>query len=374
MFDGVIGGQIAWLMPAALRLHSSPACGSRAARPRTDSTRASIIVWGGWLVVTALVFSLMKGIFHEYYTVALAPAIAAMVGIGSHLAVAAPAVALRCVVVAAATILITAFWSSTLLARAPGWNAWLRPVITVGAIVTAAVILLGPRGRSGQSLRGRRDRRRRRLARRVDRVGGADRCDSALGLDRHRRARRVVGGRRLRPRAVPAAAAVLAALGSRRGRQAASRSGRVASPDALEPAAAAPDGAHRRRVRRRAPLAACSTRSRPSTDARADAACRERPVRVGRGDDRLEHRVGLPARDAEAGHADRRLQRIRSVTDPRRSSSSTSPREGSTTSSPAAGFGGQNGGSDEAQQIASWVEQNFSSTQVDGVTLYDLSA
>jgi len=38
------------------------------------------------------------------------------------------------------------------------------------------------------------------------------------------------------------------------------------------------------------------------------------------------------------------------------------------------GLGRQNGGSNEAQEIATWVEQNFSSTQVDGVTLYDLSA
>jgi 4-amino-4-deoxy-L-arabinose transferase-like glycosyltransferase len=33
--------------------------------------------------VTALTFSFMAGIFHAYYTVALAPAIAALVGIGA---------------------------------------------------------------------------------------------------------------------------------------------------------------------------------------------------------------------------------------------------------------------------------------------------
>ena len=53
--------------------------------PRTDRLRASLIVWGGWTVVTALVFSLMEGIFHQYYTVALAPGIAALVGIGGAL-------------------------------------------------------------------------------------------------------------------------------------------------------------------------------------------------------------------------------------------------------------------------------------------------
>ena len=51
--------------------------------PRTDLRRVAYLLWGGWLVVTGLVFSLMAGIFHEYYTVALAPAVAALVGMGT---------------------------------------------------------------------------------------------------------------------------------------------------------------------------------------------------------------------------------------------------------------------------------------------------
>ena len=39
-------------------------------------------MWGGWLLVTGLVLSFASGIIHPYYTVALAPAIAALVGIG----------------------------------------------------------------------------------------------------------------------------------------------------------------------------------------------------------------------------------------------------------------------------------------------------
>ncbi|PRC53652.1 glycosyl transferase, partial [Mycobacterium sp. ITM-2017-0098] len=54
-------------------------------RPRTDPTRASLILWGGWLVVTAVVFSYMFGIVHPYYTVALAPALAAGIAIGATL-------------------------------------------------------------------------------------------------------------------------------------------------------------------------------------------------------------------------------------------------------------------------------------------------
>ena len=41
------------------------------------------MLWGGWLLVTGAVFSLGQGIIHPYYTVALAPAIGALVGIGA---------------------------------------------------------------------------------------------------------------------------------------------------------------------------------------------------------------------------------------------------------------------------------------------------
>src|SRR5256885_295406 len=77
-----IGGRIAWLLPAALvALGVGLYLAGR--RPRTDRGRAAFLLWGGWLVVTALVFSLMRGIFHAYYTVALAPAVAALVGMGA---------------------------------------------------------------------------------------------------------------------------------------------------------------------------------------------------------------------------------------------------------------------------------------------------
>ena len=46
----------------------------------------ALLMWGTWLVVTGVVFSFMGGTVHPYYTVALAPAIAALVGIGAVLA------------------------------------------------------------------------------------------------------------------------------------------------------------------------------------------------------------------------------------------------------------------------------------------------
>src|SRR5437899_9901193 len=76
------GGQASWLIPAVLILLLAGFAFTLRAR-RTDAVRASLILWGGWLLVTALAFSLSRGIIHPYYTVALAPATGAIAGIGA---------------------------------------------------------------------------------------------------------------------------------------------------------------------------------------------------------------------------------------------------------------------------------------------------
>ncbi len=53
---------------------------------RTDRTRASLIMWGTWLMTCVVVFSGMSGIFHSYYAIELAPAVAALFGIGATVA------------------------------------------------------------------------------------------------------------------------------------------------------------------------------------------------------------------------------------------------------------------------------------------------
>ncbi len=82
LFQTDMGGQISWLIPAALIfLVAILALTWRSAR--TDRTRAAVLLWGGWLLVTGLVFSYAQGIIHPYYNVALAPAVGALVGIGT---------------------------------------------------------------------------------------------------------------------------------------------------------------------------------------------------------------------------------------------------------------------------------------------------
>ena len=84
LFNDLMAGQASWLLPAALlALVAGVVCRRRAAR--TDRVRAALLLWGGWLIVTGAVFSFSSGVIHTYYTVALAPAIAALVGMGGGL-------------------------------------------------------------------------------------------------------------------------------------------------------------------------------------------------------------------------------------------------------------------------------------------------
>jgi 4-amino-4-deoxy-L-arabinose transferase-like glycosyltransferase len=140
MFNSEMGGQIAWLLPAALiLLGAGLALTWRTAR--TDRSRAAFVLWGGWLLITGLVFSFMQGIFHAYYTVALAPAIGALVGMGA-------AVLWRqrkesaAVITLAATVAITSWWSFTLLGRSTGWHSWLRVLVLVLGLGSAGLLLL----------------------------------------------------------------------------------------------------------------------------------------------------------------------------------------------------------------------------------------
>ncbi|MGO4599847.1 ArnT family glycosyltransferase [Terrabacter sp. 2RAF25] len=138
MFSSSVGDQISWLIPSALVLLAA-GLWVRGRRPRTDLRRAAYLVWGGWLVVTMLVFSFMAGIFHEYYTVALAPAIGALVGMGAVEAWQRRSNGVGTIVLSVATA-AAATWSFILLSRTTAYGDWLR--ISVLAVGMAAALLM----------------------------------------------------------------------------------------------------------------------------------------------------------------------------------------------------------------------------------------
>jgi 4-amino-4-deoxy-L-arabinose transferase-like glycosyltransferase len=141
MFGESMGTEISWLLPAALIALVAGLWFTRRA-PRTDRTRASLLLWGGWLVVTVLVFSFMRGIMHPYYTIALAPAIGGVIGIGVRELWRGRDFPLSRIVLAA-MLAVTGVWNFILLDRTPEWMPWLRWTVLVGAIGVSAVLLAG---------------------------------------------------------------------------------------------------------------------------------------------------------------------------------------------------------------------------------------
>jgi 4-amino-4-deoxy-L-arabinose transferase-like glycosyltransferase len=140
MFGTSFGGEVSWLLPAALILLAAGLWFTRR-EARTSKTRAALLLWGGWLVITAGIFSFMSGTVHPYYAVALAPAIAALAGIGS-LELWRGRAYWPARVVLAVTVLATSVWSAVLLGRDPSWLPGLRVIVVVLGVLAAAALLL----------------------------------------------------------------------------------------------------------------------------------------------------------------------------------------------------------------------------------------
>ncbi|HUD15621.1 MAG TPA: glycosyltransferase family 39 protein, partial [Acidimicrobiales bacterium] len=145
LFLSSMGGQISWLIPGALIGLVAALWLTRRA-PRTDRVRAGFLIFGGWLLLTGAVLSFAHGIIHPYYTVALAPAIGALVGMGASTLWARrtelfPRLAL------AAAIVASIAWAFVILGWSPTWYPALRWVILAVGIVAALGIALIPRAR-----------------------------------------------------------------------------------------------------------------------------------------------------------------------------------------------------------------------------------
>ncbi|MFD8449920.1 MULTISPECIES: ArnT family glycosyltransferase [Streptomyces] len=146
MFNSEIGGQISWLLPAALILLVAGLVATRRAG-RTDTVRASFLVWGGSLLMTSAVFSYMAGIFHQYYTVALAPYLAAVVGMGAA-TLWERRERIWASLALAAAVTASAAWGYVLLDRTPDYLPWLKVPVLVGGLVAAlGLVFAGRLGR-----------------------------------------------------------------------------------------------------------------------------------------------------------------------------------------------------------------------------------
>ena len=115
---------------------------SRRSAVRTDRRRAAYLLWGGWGLASWAVFSFSTGIFHPYYTSALAPAVAVLAASALVLLWDRSGRSRAWSAALAAAVLGTAALAALLLARAGGFLPWLAPTALALAVVAAVAVLL----------------------------------------------------------------------------------------------------------------------------------------------------------------------------------------------------------------------------------------
>jgi 4-amino-4-deoxy-L-arabinose transferase-like glycosyltransferase len=114
LLDEQLAGQIGWLLPLAVVGLLAASWQKRPQLP-LERKHQALVLWGMWLLTTGVFFSI-AGMFHRYYMVMLAPAMAALVGAG-----------------------IVALWNHY---RCPGWRSWLLPLTLSGMAALQAYIIL----------------------------------------------------------------------------------------------------------------------------------------------------------------------------------------------------------------------------------------
>lgn len=82
IFNESFGPNIAWLIPVAL-IGGGLVIWLLRRAPRRNKERVGVLLWLGWLLIHIVIFSMTSGTIHPYYVIAMAPAVAALVGIGA---------------------------------------------------------------------------------------------------------------------------------------------------------------------------------------------------------------------------------------------------------------------------------------------------
>jgi 4-amino-4-deoxy-L-arabinose transferase-like glycosyltransferase len=139
LFRSDMATEASWLLPGALLALALGLYLTRS-RPRTDRHRAGLLLFGGSLLVTGLVFSEMKGVIHPYYTVALAPLMAGVLAVTGSL-VWQQRSSLVARAGAAVVLETTALWDVHLLGS---WQPGVKALVVVAGTVAVTALLWGP--------------------------------------------------------------------------------------------------------------------------------------------------------------------------------------------------------------------------------------
>jgi 4-amino-4-deoxy-L-arabinose transferase-like glycosyltransferase len=139
LLRGGLGLDTGWLVPAAAVV-AAWGIASRRRQPRGDPLRACFILWGGWLVTFFAVFSMITTLW-PYYTAALSPAAAAIIGAGVAAARSRERAPVNWTIGLAVIVAGTAAYAAWLASSAAGAPGWLVPaIIAVGIAATGLIV------------------------------------------------------------------------------------------------------------------------------------------------------------------------------------------------------------------------------------------
>ncbi len=140
----ILAEQITWLFPFVFFGTLAALLQSGIYRPFTPP-KTALLIWTGWLGTHWIVFSFAQGIFHEYYTIIIGPAVAVLAAIG--------AVALwkslelpdwrRALFPTA--LIATGCWQTYLVGQYPEFRYALMPVL-LGSVCLAVTLIVARRG------------------------------------------------------------------------------------------------------------------------------------------------------------------------------------------------------------------------------------
>ncbi|MGO0603145.1 ArnT family glycosyltransferase [Brevibacterium linens] len=176
LFTGSFGQQASWFLPTALFLlvvtivlltlvevarrrrvatvtdgdQETGRAVSASGATGTGSLGAGLLMWGAWLIVTWLVLSNMNGIVHEYYTVALIPAIAAVIGLAVAVLLARDGFLPRLLLAVAWAL--TGAWQFIISSEMTGIPSILRWCVLIVSILGALVLIVTAHRRIGTAL------------------------------------------------------------------------------------------------------------------------------------------------------------------------------------------------------------------------------
>jgi len=139
MFDDANGGQIGWLLPFALGGGLVALWSWR----RDPVRRAFAVLFLGWIALYGGIYSYAQGIYHAYYTSTMAPAIAALVGVGVVTVANAVRRDRRWLMVLIGLVGVTVWTQLQIAGRTPDFYGWVRPLTVATALagVLAVAVL-----------------------------------------------------------------------------------------------------------------------------------------------------------------------------------------------------------------------------------------